>query len=118
MPSLYEDLRISLLVGHLRTSKMEKASRIGSSRTFWKRSMRCELRESTTSTLSVLSAARPATPSSSWHVRRQSASSRPTAAQNLVSSAPHDESIFSFWSTRSVRLRFFEMSKMTRLLLW
>ena len=35
----------------MRTSKIEKASRIGSSRTFWKRSTRCELSASITSRL-------------------------------------------------------------------
>jgi hypothetical protein len=42
---------------------------------FWKRSTRCELSASITSILSVLSALRPDSPSSSWHVRRQSAPS-------------------------------------------
>jgi hypothetical protein len=59
----------------------EGFDRIGSSSTFWKRSTRCELSASITSILSVLSALRPDSPSSSWHVRRQSASSVLTKPQ-------------------------------------
>ena len=51
----------------MRTSKIEKASRIGSSSTFWKRSTRCELSALIASILSVFSALRPDSPSSSWH---------------------------------------------------